>query len=179
MKFPLNSLGQRSCVSAATALIALLVFPPSGNVDTEQSRRQAQRLGSGICTPTSPHAAFRRNDVAVFRLVGSASAPDAAGTPDEDDWWSSLITVCRAERRLRRCKMRVGEKKRKTKSARQHVGKNVSKPPKLLLRFFGPFVRCDLARKLELKPSVTKRFEFSMILHEQAGTKAAFKSDTR
>lgn len=114
MKSPLNSLGKRSTVCAATALIALLVSPPSGNVNTEQSWRQAQRLSSGICTPTSPHAAFRRNDVAVFRLVGSASAPDAAGTPDEDDWWSSLITVCRAERRLRRCKMQVlGKKKEK------------------------------------------------------------------
>lgn len=122
MKFPLNSLGKRSCVSAATALIALLVFPPAGNINTEQSWRQAQRLSSGICTPTSPHTPFRRKDVAVFRLVGSASAR----TPDEDDW-SALITDCRAERRLRRCKMQVWEKK-ETKSAHQHVGKMSPNP---------------------------------------------------
>lgn len=62
----------------AAALLALLVFPPSGNINTQQSWREE--------SSQQPHTPFQRKDVAAFPLVGSPS--------DEDDW-SSLITVCR------------------------------------------------------------------------------------
>lgn len=110
-----------------------------------------------LFTPTSSQTVpkERRRRVLSRRL---RLCPDAAGRLMR---MIGLITVCR--RAAPSPLQNAGLGKKETKSAHLDVGKRLQTPT-FLLRFFGPFVRRDLARKLELNPSVfatsvTKRFE--------------------
>lgn len=122
MKFPFNSLGKCSSVFPATALIALLVFPPSGNINTEQSWREAERLRYMHVCRNLHITDHSQGKTSLSPDSPALSMPGRRQTPDEDDW-SSLITVCR-----RAVPSPLQNAKAKRNQVRPSTLENVSKP---------------------------------------------------